>query len=329
MSDKTGIEWADASWPVITGCTHISDGCDNCYAANLTSTRLRHLPEYAGLAENGRFNGTVRCLPDRLDWPLHWRKPRRIFVSDMADLFHPDVPDLFITEVFDVMEQAPQHTFQVPTKRHARMRSFVRRRMENRAEYAAKFDDCPTGAMRNSPAAQWARKRAVTPQPNIWLGVSAENQKWADIRIPALLDTPTAVRFVSAEPLLGPINLHANDNGLHNWLPDYGPQYDDGTGDAVCQAHGISHCRQGCNFVDWLIVGGESGQGARKMDLAWAQSLIHQCENADVPVFMKQVGSVAAPSLGPFAGRKGGNWDAFPDGLRVRQFPRVAKAVAS
>src|SRR5215469_11139356 len=125
MADKTKIGWTDASWPVVNGCTQLSEGCDHCYAAKLTSGRLKHQAPYAGLAENGRFNGNVRLLWDRLDWPRHWRKPRRIFVSDMADLFHQDVPEEFILAVFGVMAQTPQHTYQVLTKRHARMRSLL------------------------------------------------------------------------------------------------------------------------------------------------------------------------------------------------------------
>src|SRR5450755_1660551 len=135
MSAKSNIEWTrgddgtpGASWPVTAGCDHISEGCENCYAATLTSGRLKHQPAYAGLAEKGRFNGTVRCLPERLDWPLRWRKPRRIFVCSMSDLFHEAVPDDFISQVFDVMEEASRHTFQVLTKRHARMRSFMQAR---------------------------------------------------------------------------------------------------------------------------------------------------------------------------------------------------------
>ena len=127
MGDKTKIGWTDASWPVVTGCTHISEGCDHCYAAKLTSGRLKRHPAYAGLAENGRFNGTVRLLPDRLGWPEKWCGPRRIFVSDMADLFHQDVPDGFIGQVWDVMGRNQQHTYQVLTKRHARMRSWLKR----------------------------------------------------------------------------------------------------------------------------------------------------------------------------------------------------------
>ena len=103
MSDGTKISWTDASWPVTAGCEHVSDGCEKCYAAKLTSGRPKHLPAYSGLAENGRFNGKIRLLPDRLDWPLHWRKPRKIFVADMSDLFYDEVPNDYIAQVFAVM----------------------------------------------------------------------------------------------------------------------------------------------------------------------------------------------------------------------------------
>lgn len=282
MSDNSKIEWTEATWPVTVGCDHITPGCDHCYAATLTSGRLAHQPVYAGLAENGRFNGTVRCLPERLDWPLRWRKPRKIFVCSMSDLFHEAVPDLFIEQVFDVMEQAPRHTFQVLTKRHARMRSFVQAREKRNQEYAAKFDDCPTEAMRNSPAAQWARQRAVTPPANIWLGVSAEDQHWAEIRVHALLSTPAAVRWVSAEPLLGPIdlrNLRARNGALIDAL----------CGDVKSPAGEIYAACPGS--VTWVVAGGESGARARPMHPDWARSLRDQCQAARIPYLFKQWGS--------------------------------------
>lgn len=172
MSDKTSIEWCDSTWNPVTGCTEVSPGCDHCYAKTFAE-RWRGTPGH--YFERG-FD--VQLRPDKLDQPLRWRKPRRIFVNSMSDLFHDDVPDDYIAKVWEVMARCPQHTFQILTKRHGRMRSLLN---------ASTF---------NSP-----------PLPNVWLGVSAENQQWADIRIPALLDTPAAVRFVSAEPLLGPIDL--------------------------------------------------------------------------------------------------------------------------
>ncbi len=320
MSDTTSIEWTDASWPVVTGCTHISPGCDRCYSARLTSTRLRHLPEYAGLASNGRFNGTVRCLPDRLDWPLKWRKPKRIFVSDMADLFHDQVPDEYLVRVFDVMLNARRHTFQVLTKRHARMRSFVTRYLSG--EFAAEpLDRAPLAATVDRPPA------------NVWLGVSAEDQKWADIRIPALLDTPAAIRFVSAEPLLGPIDLSSWIGADHGASPGDLPA-PGGRGKAGGDRGGL---RSGVpddlsdstrrSSISWLIAGGESGSGARPCELSWLRSLHDQCASAGVPYFLKQLGSVAGREWD--AGPKGGDWDKWPEDLRVREFPPARHAVTA
>lgn len=262
MSDSSKIEWTDASWPVTVGCDHVSAGCDNCYAATLTSGRLKHLPEYAGLAEHGRFNGTVRCLPERLDWPSKWRKPRRIFVCSMSDLFHQSVPDKFIAEVFATMASTPRHTFQVLTKRHDRMRSLVG---------SAEFE---VSVLRRVPWAAW-------PLPNVWLGVSAEDQHWAEIRVHALLRTPAAERWVSAEPLLGPIdlrNLKARNGALIDALCG-DVKSPDGTIYAACPGS-----------VTWVVAGGESGRGARPMHPDWARSLRDQCRATRTPFLFKQWG---------------------------------------
>jgi protein gp37 len=307
VADKTGIEWTEATWNPVVGCTHVSEGCEHCYAAREASGRLRNLPTYAGLAEGGRFTGEVRLLPDRLDQPLRWRRPRRIFVNSMSDLFHRDVPDLFIEQVFDVMEQAKQHTFQVLTKRPGRMRAFVRAREGRKAEYARKFDDCPTEAMRNSPAAQWARQRAATPPSNIWLGVSIENQHWADIRVPVLLDTPAAVRWLSCEPLLGPVDLGrwmCSCGGSRwvddeNWQPAYQPwDGERAPGDGripcgLCNLGGWDVPDAPGPRIGWVVAGGESGPKARPMQLDWARGLRDQCRATGVPFLFKQWGEWA------------------------------------
>lgn len=283
-TQHTAIEWTDRTWNPVTGCTKVSPGCNNCYAENIAH----------------RFNGSkafpngfdVTLHDERIDQPYRWKKPARVFVNSMSDLFHKDVPDLFITKVFDVMEANPQHTFQVLTKRPARMRSFVQQREEQWREYAAKFDGCPTEAMRNSPAAKWARERAATPPANIWLGVSVENQKWADIRIPALLETPAAVRFLSCEPLLGPIDLCGpivpgrGRPKLTYWLdgrPGWGPDQTDDRG-RVFQELAVGP------RIDWVIVGGESGHGARAMHPDWARTIRDECVHSGVPFFFKQFG---------------------------------------
>lgn len=323
MSDKTGIQWTDSTWPVVAGCTHVSPGCDHCYAARLTSGRLRHHPAYEGLAEHGRFNDKVRVLPGRLDWPARWRKPRRIFVSDMADLFHAGVPDGFIAQVWDVMGRSQQHTYQILTKRHARMKSWVSRWADTAGDADAGAPDgwppMPRGpealaasrytSGRSQLFGAMLREMGTPPEGcayplydwmegqrfwerelfNVWLGVSAEDQHWANLRIPALLHTPAAVRFVSAEPLLGPVTLPEDSAGLH-----------------------------------WLIIGGESGPGARPLDTGWVRDLLAQCHDRGITPFVKQLGSCWAREHG--GDSHGGDWDRWPDDLRVRQFPEPVPA---
>ena len=249
MADNSKIEWTEASWNPVTGCTEVSPGCDNCYAKTFAE-RWRGTPGHH--FENG-FDVTLR--PERLDQPLRWRRPRRIFVNSMSDLFHDAVPDLFITQVFDVMERASQHTFQVLTKRHARMRNLM-----NDGSFRLFVQRCAVPlAKEHGLNTTWAER--VTdprswPLDNVWLGCSVENQKWADIRIPALRETPAAVRMLSCEPLLGPLSL-------------------DLTG------------------IGWVIAGGESGPGARPMYPSWARSLRDQCRMAEIPFFFKQFGEYA------------------------------------
>jgi protein gp37 len=273
MSDGTKIEWTDATWSPLVGCTHVSDGCDHCYAATLAGGRLKHLPLYADLTEYGKFNGKVKMLPERLTMPLRWRKPRRIFVNSMSDLFHEGVSDDFIAHVFAIAVAAPEHTFQILTKRHARMRSLLSSpdHAERVAAHLARLWQVPRVAPLRGPV------------PNVHLGVSVEDQQWADIRIPALLDTPAAVRWISAEPLLGPIEVRRYLSGrLANWEAELldapiGTTTDDG--------------------LDWVVVGGESGRGARPMHPSWARSLRDQCAAAGVPFLFKQWGEWAPESV--------------------------------
>jgi protein gp37 len=278
MSDGTLISWTDASWPVMTGCDHVSEGCDHCYAAKLTSGLLKHVPSYAGLAEGGRFNGQVRVLPERLDWPFRWRKPRKIFVADMGDLFHAGVPENFIGGVWNTMALTERHTYQVLTKRHARMRS-VLTRWQDEGWYWRKDDALWCGPLDG-------------PLSNVWCGVSAENEKWFDTRAMALMETPAAVRFISAEPLLGPIRMRS--------MLMVGAALDPKPG------------------INWVIVGGESGPGHRPMDIAWLESIVSQCRDAGVAVWVKQ-------DSGPRAGQQG----RIPDDLWIHEFPLAAAAVAA
>ena len=240
MGDRTAISWTEASWNPVTGCNLISEGCQHCYAETI-ARRFAGTPAYP----NG-FAVTLR--PDRLAQPSRWRRPRQIFVCSMADLFHAAVPDEYLDQVFDVMESATQHTFQVLTKRHGRLRSYLRRRLAGAA-----------------------------PPPNVWIGVTVESQRWADIRIPALLDTPAAVRFLSCEPLLGPVRLCSCDGAVfevqrHPFLID-----------PACPLHGARN-------IDWVIAGGESGSGARPMHPSWVRALRDQCETNSVPFHFKQWG---------------------------------------
>ena len=257
MADKTKIEWAESTWNPVTGCTKVSPGCANCYIERTPPFRMEGRWFVKGAIP-------VRLHPDRLDVPLRWRKPRRVFVCSLADLFHEDVPDAFIDQVFATMALAPQHTFQCLTKRPERMRAYLTGK-----ELPVYFHD---GSLSPRPADRptkvlWAAQQMCDdgapykeyligddmdwPLPNVWLGVSVENQRMADERIPVLLDTPAAVRFLSCEPLLGPLDLRPwlERRVLHS--PDLG-----GVGTNSYAPR-----------IDWVIVGGESGPGSAKRKL--------------------------------------------------------------
>jgi protein gp37 len=240
MSLNSHIEWTEATWNPVTGCTQVSPGCANCYAKTFAE-RFKGVPGHP--YEMG-FALTLR--PERLIQPLQWKKPKVIFVNSMSDLFHDDVPEDYIRQVFEVMRKASWHTFQVLTKRSQRM-----------ADVASRID---------------------IPD-NVWMGVSVENQRWR-CRIDDLRRIDAAVRFLSCEPLLGPLNL--NLQGIH-----------------------------------WVIVGGESGHRARQMQPKWAQSIRDQCQSADVAFFFKQWG--AHDDAGVRRGKKvsgrlldGRLWDDLP-----------------
>lgn len=285
MADGTAIEWTDATWNPITGCSVVSPGCKNCYAMRLAGARLRHDPSRAGLTHATKagpvWTGEVRFNARWLDQPLRWRRPRRIFVCAHGDLFHEAVPDEWIDRIFRVMSTAPRHTFQVLTKRAERMRRYL-------------SDPTVHGRIRYDARPPW-------PLPNVWLGVSVEDQRRADERIPILLDTPAAVRWISAEPLLGPISLAAIDvDGETEVLP-LGAEWL-GRSDEI---EGLDLPR-----LDWVVAGGESGPNARPMHPDWARSLRDQCAAADVPFLWKQNGEFlpVSEAWGPTA--------ASPDDLR-------------
>lgn len=278
---KTSIEWCDTVWNPIVGCSRVSAGCQHCYAETM-AYRLERMgrPEYHGLVEGfysgGRvrrqWTGKVRCLPERLDQPLRWRKPQRIFVDSMGDLFHEAVPDDFVDRVFAVMALCVQHTFIVLTKRSERMQTYCS------WEYTAfRIIEAltQTACGRARVNASWREDNLHGFQlSNVWLGVSVEDQKTADERIPDLLATPAAMRIISAEPLLARIDL----------TKLYGPC-------GYYCGEDVGHVDHGREPADWVIVGGETGPDARPCDVEWIRSIVHQCRDAHVPCFVKQLGA--------------------------------------
>lgn len=323
MSDHSAIEWTDATWNPTTGCTKISPGCAHCYIERTPAFRIAGNTFVRGKTDIAIFH-------DRLEQPLHWRKPRRVFVNSLSDLFHDDISDAFIDRVFAVMALAPQHTFQVLTKRADRMLAYLTgtadgwgraARIADAAQKSLGFDGAKYKPMKPpalpsadvfwmgscNPPDQPYRERWILktwPLNNVWLGVSVENQHFADERIPLLLQTPAAVRFISAEPLLGPVDIEQwliesvlTDSGWHTW-----PK------------------------LDWVIVGGESGPRARLFRVEWARSIIAQCKATGVPCFMKQLGDNPISALGlggMMRASKRGDPDEWPEDLRVRQYPEA------
>jgi protein gp37 len=266
MAGASHIEWTGHTWNPIAGCSILSPGCTHCYAMK-DAWRFHHnpqLPHYRDLTKkvNGKpvWTGKVALGPDSiLLAPLKRSKPTTYFVNSMSDLFHENVPDAWIDRIFAVMALCPQHTFQVLTKRAERMREYCR-------PHAGTW--CPTEKQKPLFSNEILRDLGIArvgPLPNVWLGVSTERQQEADERIPHLIRTPAAVRFISAEPLLGPIDLTVPDIALG------------------CHTAGFPD-------LDWIIVGGESGRGARPMNPAWVRSLRDQCADAGVAFFFKQWG---------------------------------------
>jgi protein gp37 len=239
MADRSAIEWCDSTWNPVTGCTKVTAGCDNCYAERFAE-RFRGVP---GHPYEPGFDLTLR--PERLEQPLTWRRPRMIFVNSMSDLFHKEVPTTFIDRVFDTMEAAGWHRFQVITKRSSLMRNYLRQR------YAIR-----------------------TPPPHIWMGVSVEDWS-ARVRIKHLKAAPAAVRFLSIEPLIGPIGT-LDLSGIH-----------------------------------WVLLGGESGPRARPIDIDWVREIRDQCSAQKVAFFFKQWGGLRPKSRGRIL--DGQEWSQFPE----------------
>ncbi len=257
MGQKTGIEWTEATWNPATGCTKVSSGCDNCYAATIARNRLaenyKARSPVVATPKNRADPFAVRLWPERLEQPQRWRSQRLIFVNSMSDLFHADLPDEFLRRVFKVMLEVDRHIYQILTKRPARARRF----WENNQDL---FD--------------------ARPLPkHIWIGTSVENQE-VDYRIRHLKDVPAKLRFISCEPLLGPLELELD-------------------------------------AIDWVIVGGESGNGYRPMDLDWARSIRDQCLAEDVPFFFKQVGGFTPKANGRLL--DGEEYNAMPPSASKEQ----------
>lgn len=284
MADGSAIEWTDATWNPVVGCSVVSPGCTHCYAMKLAGGRLRHHPSRAGLTQPSKagpvWTGKVRLWEPWLTQPLAWTTPRRIFVCAHGDLFHEDVPDDWIDKVFAVMALTPQHTYQVLTKRAKRMRDYM---TADSGFGRWGYIEHQARKLANIPAGKTLSHFGTSYLPNAWLGVSAEDQARADERIPHLLATPAAVRFISAEPLLGAIDLRRIA--------------------AITQGHRvralppiISTDGQGPHLgphLDWVIAGGESGFSARPSHPDWFRTLRDQCAAAGVPYFFKQWGSWA------------------------------------
>lgn len=296
MADKSKIEWTDATWNPIVGCSIKSPGCRVCYAMK-DAWRKHHnpkLPHYHGLTKkmNGHpvWTGILRQSPEHiLTAPLRWREPRMVFVNSMSDLFHENVPDEWIDPVMAVIAMCPQHTMQVLTKRSDRMCAYFNATHSAGNVNAWQVRVCaaidalvPTRTPRSNAARQ--RVACAKPLANLWLGVSAERQKEADERIPDLLQTPAAVRFVSLEPLIGPIDLtQCGPAGWFNAVSGYR------VGD------------QRTPSLDWIIVGGESGPDARPMHPQWARDIRDQCAAAGKldRFFMKQWGQWVTEDQSP------------------------------
>lgn len=333
MAANSAIQWTDATWNPTAGCALVSPGCTNCYAMR-DAWRLAHNPnpkiraKYAGTVRkvNGKavWTGKVNLDEEALLAPLRWRKPRRVFVDSMSDLFHESVPDDWIDRVFAVMALSPEHTYQVLTKRPERMRRYL-------MVGSSYMERCNAigRAVLDIDGERMLLSRAL-PLPNVWLGTSVEDQKRAEERIPALLDTPAAVRFLSCEPLLGPIDIgqfvvEETEPAYRMLSRHYGPNgLFDETGSQSEKRYRIKKD----HGLHWLIVGGESGPRARPFDIAWARALMAQCAGCQVPFFMKQLGSNPYNGARRFlcGDRHGGDPEQWPEDLRVRAFPSVCEA---
>jgi protein gp37 len=289
VGDRSKIEWTDATWNCIRGCSRVSEGCRNCYAERVAARFSGPGQPYEGLARwakpgDPRWTGKVEFIQEHLEDPLHWKFPRRIFVNSMSDLFHEQVEDIWIQSIFDTMSKCPQHIFQILTKRPERMRDWVN---------------------------DWFEHWRGSIRPNVWLGVSVEDQETANERIPILLETEAPIRWVSYEPALGPVDFDSEEkDGLHVL----------GCGDPLC-------VKPECLGIDWIVCGGESGPGARPCNIEWFRKVLEQCTWSGTSVFIKQLGSnvgLLEDEKGwkySLLSSKGGDMAEWPVDLKVREYP--------
>jgi len=300
----TNISWTDETWNPLVGCSKISAGCKNCYAESASkSARLQQFSQYQTVKD---WDGTIEFVENQLLKPLSWKASKKVFVCSMSDIFHANVEDEWLDKIFAVMAIASQHTFQILTKRPERMQEYLSypKTLQRIGTWIAADLKSHYGLVGLNHS---VFDKFRLPLPNVWLGTSVENQKAADSRIPSLLMTPASVRFLSCEPLLEAIKIE-------DYLrPD---------------TEELGH-----PGIDWAIVGGESGTGARPCHIDWIRSLVQQCQKTETAVFVKQLGAVPIKTETyivdvattnhqlKLKDRKGGNIDEFPEDLRVREFP--------
>jgi protein gp37 len=358
----TEIAWCDRTWNPTKGCSRVSPGCQKCYAEGIALRFSREgLPFHGFVKRDARgkaqWTGKVEPVPDALGEPLSWQKPARVFVNSMSDLFHEELSNENIAAVFGVMAAARQHTFQILTKRAERMREWFawleREAHEcNAGKGMSQAARCLVEAQRASGGlpklAREVDRICATPWPlpNVWLGVSVEDQKRADERIPYLRQTPAAIRFLSCEPLLEPIDISRHLWPVHDrWPATYRSSEEARAAGATVTRHRQALVSADARFIDWIIVGGESGGRARPCDPAWLRALVTQGQEAGAAVFVKQLGSLPVEGLDvtgnfrtdpktgnrqiemtgrlvPLRHKKGGDMHEWPEDLRVQDFPK-------
>ncbi|HSY50412.1 MAG TPA: phage Gp37/Gp68 family protein [Thermoanaerobaculia bacterium] len=357
MSDKSKIEWTDATWNPTRGCSKIAPGCAHCYAETFAE-RFRGVKDHPY-----EFGFNPRIVPEKLSEPLKWKTPKRIFVDSMSDLFHEAFPFEYIAQCFSVMSLAEWHTFQILTKRLERAAEFFRWVVKCWPDLEPLHQTVPPDAnvfhrYVDQPAASREWERAMRrvedtfaqplPLPNVWIGTSIANQVDADKNVPLLLQIPAAVRFLSVEPLIGPVNLDPALCEVH------GNEFETDAGCSECQANGYLGEMNTGEWLDplnggisWVIIGGESGPHSRPCHVDWIRSVRDRCRENGVPLFVKQLGRVVHVSheedlaewgadhltfddessadhvVVRLSHPKGGDLNEWPADLRIREFPEV------